>query len=293
MSTLFDRDEPAMKIGALASWFGSNRMLGAEVGKLLAGCSWVGVPFGGGLSEIPHIKALTIVVSDLHRHILALAEVIKKRETKAMLVEKLDAELFHPDTLADAQGLCIEIESKFGTHEFHDLCNSEAFMVKWAAAYFVCSWMGRSANAGTDSEFKGNISTRWTSSGGDSNKRYRSAVEGIEAWHHIAKRCNFVGQDVFEFLENVKDEAWCGVYEDSPFPGPGDRYKHKFTLEQHKRLAKRNAEFSKARIVCRFYDVPLIRELYPETHWKWHYLKGRDQANQDHKPEVLLVRNGV
>jgi len=32
-------------------------MLGAHVGKALQGCSWVGIPFAGGLCEVPHIDA--------------------------------------------------------------------------------------------------------------------------------------------------------------------------------------------------------------------------------------------
>lgn len=39
----------------------------------------------------------------------------------------------------------------------------------------------------------------------------------------------------------------------------------------------------------RFYDHPLIREIYPEAQWTWRILKGRDQANNGDKPEVLLI----
>jgi hypothetical protein len=40
--------------------------------------------------------------------------------------------------------------------------------------------------------------------------------------------------------------------------------------------------------VCRFYDVPLVRELYPADRWEWRHLEGRKQTNEA-APEVLLV----
>lgn len=42
------------------------------------------------------------------------------------------------------------------------------------------------------------------------------------------------------------------------------------------------------RVVCRWYDTPLIRELYPEGPWSWHRLVGRKQTNAP-GPEVLLT----
>ena len=40
--------------------------------RLLDGCEWVGIPFAGGMSEVPHIKAHTVVVNDLHEGIITL-----------------------------------------------------------------------------------------------------------------------------------------------------------------------------------------------------------------------------
>jgi DNA adenine methylase len=41
--------------------------------------------------------------------------------------------------------------------------------------------------------------------------------------------------------------------------------------------------------VIRYYDHPLVRELYPEREWAWHHPEGgRTQANKA-APEVLLV----
>lgn len=274
---------PDATIKAVAPWFGSNRMLAPAVGEELRGCKWVGIPFAGGMSELLHIKASSIVVGDLHRHVINLALCIKNPDARAILAESLDKQPFHPDVLESAQLACREIEKSSATTQ-----RCEAESIGWAIQYFICCWMGRSTKAGTDDEFKGALPVRWSASGGDSNTRYRSAVKSLESWSDVMRRCNFVVQDVFEFLSHVKDQADCGVYLDPPFPGPGDKYRHKFTEAQHVQLAAKLAGFRSARIVCRFYDHELIRRLYPESQWTWRFLKGRTQANEE-APEVLIL----
>lgn len=99
--------------------------------------------------------------------------------------------------------------------------------------------------------------------------------------------------DAFDFLDKVKDQDGHGVYCDPPFPGPGEKYAYKFGESQNRELARRLAVYSMTRVVCRFYDHELIRELYPEGPWgwKWHRFEGRTQTNAI-APEVLLVLNG-
>lgn len=196
MTTLFDTG-PELTTTALAPWFGSNRMLAPLVGQELRGCKWVGVPFGGGMAEVAHIKASTIVVSDLHRHVINLALCVKSDEHRGHLVRILDSQPFHPTMLEAAQRTC-------------------------------------------------------------------------------------------ERLDRCEDAAGHGLYCDPPFPGPGDRYKHRFTEVQHETLARRLAAFKLTRVVCRFYDHPLIRRLYPEGQWTWRILEGRKQSNEK-APEVLIV----
>ncbi len=251
-----------------------------HVGKLLDGCSWVGVPFAGGMSELRHIKARTVLVSDLHRHVLNLAEVVADKERCEALVEEVGDKPFHPDVLADAQESCRRVEAGLLTYD----------PVLWARDYFICSWMGRNGKAGTDEEFQAGLSVRWEAGGGDSATRYRNAVESLKEWQTVLARCTFVCLDVFEFLAKVKDRAGHGLYLDPPFPGPGDHYKHKFSEDDHRRLAASLGTFDATRVVCRFYDHELIRELYPEPVWAWHRLDGRKQTNAT-APEVLLVRN--
>lgn len=247
---------------------------------MLKGCKWVGIPFAGGMPELLYIDAPTIVVGDLHRHVINLAQCLQHYKFGPSLYRSLKRQLFDPDTLARSQHWC----------KTHDSRPSEIPDIDAAFYFFISQWMGRSGNAGTDKEFQGRLPVRWNASGGDSNTRYRSAVKSIAAWRRILQWCNFVVQDCFEFLSHVQDQEGHGVYCDPPFPGPGERYKHTFTEEQHCRLARELACFKHARIVCRFYDHPLIRTIYPDDVWTWNHFIGRKQSNAD-APEVLLSLN--
>lgn len=280
--TLFDNEQsPKMSVTTISPWFGSNRMLAPIVGKTIGKCDWCGVVFAGGMAEVPYIQARAMLVNDLHKDIINLARVVAHRESREWLVAAAQAKVFHPDELADAQNACKTLPPP--PINFADPAR--------ALEYFVCVWMGRSANAGTDGEFDGKIAVRFTASGGGSNVRYRSAIDSLEAWSQTLMRCEFTVLDFREFLKKCHDREGHAVYSDAPFPDAGDDYRHKFTVADHRDLAKRLSSFNVARVVARFYDHKLIRELYPESEWKWEYLSGRDQANNDTKPEVLLTRN--
>jgi hypothetical protein len=49
---------------AIAGWFGGNRLLAPRVGAALEGCNHVVILFAGGMCEVPHITARTILVND-------------------------------------------------------------------------------------------------------------------------------------------------------------------------------------------------------------------------------------
>lgn len=272
------------QITALAPWFGAARMIAERVATHLDGCDWVGVPFAGGMTELLYIKARTLMVSDLHRDIINLATVVQNEKDRRALLKLLDWTLFHPDNLALAQQWCDTVDEKL-----IGICDR----VCMARNFFIAAWMGRSGKAGTDGEFSGGPAYRWDSGGGDSCVRFRSAIRALGEWGRVFKRATFHTFDVFEFLAKVKDAPGTGVYCDPPFPEVGDSYRHKFTEADHRRLAEKLTALQHARIVCRFYDHPMVRELYPESAgWVWHHLNGRDQHNNGTKPEVILVRNG-
>ena len=185
---------------------------------------------------------------------------------------------YHPEVLTASQQYC-------QTHEPTTEPDYEA-----AKHYFTAVWMGRSAKAGTDDEFRGQLPVRWTASGGDSATRFRSATHSIIAWRRTLPRCNLVTLDVFDFLNVVNDFPDHGLYLDAPFPGPGEAYTHKFTVDQHQLLATKLTAFHHCQIVCRYYDHPLIRELYPVDAWQWHHLVGRKQSRATAPEEVLISR---
>ena len=242
----------------------------------------------GGMTELLYIDASTIMVSDKHRHIINLASVVATDGPRRQLIGCLNDLLFHPDTLHFAQQKCLEMERAgwdFGKLETRP-------DVQWAVNFFICAWMGRNGKAGTDTEFSGGTSVRFVAGGGDSCIRFRSAARCLVGWRSVLRRCTFHTLDCFEFLDKCKDQPEIGLYCDPPFPGPGDDYRHKFTVEQHARLAEKLGVFKKTRVVCRFYDDPLVRKLYSPDRWTWRRLAGgRDQKNAE-KPEVLLIRNG-
>jgi site-specific DNA-adenine methylase len=277
---------------AIAPWFGSNRTLAENVGRALEGCRWVGVPFAGGMSELLHIQAPSVVVSDLHTHVLNLAAVIAHPGLNPQLRERLDGLPCHPDVLAAAQARCRERERCQDDEWFGVGLTTCEPDLDWAVDYFVCAWLSRNGCAGTKGEFNAGHSVRWDAGGGDSATRFRNATDGLAAWQGVMRFCSFVRLDVFKFLLEVKDEPEHGVYCDPPFPDVGDSYKFRFDEQDQRRLAKKLTGFKRLRVVVRFYDHPLVRALYLEPEWNWSRFEGRKQTNEKAREEVLLTRNG-
>lgn len=95
--------------------------------------------------------------------------------------------------------------------------------------------------------------------------------------------------DAYAFLDKCRDEEGIGLYIDAPWPDDGDKYRHKFTNDDQRRLATKLSAFEKTRVVIRYGDHPLIRELYPEgLRWTWRLIAGRTQTNAP-KREVLIM----
>lgn len=269
------------KYTAVAPWFGSNRMLAPKVGELLKGCEWVAVVFAGGMSEVLHLDARTVLVNDKHRHVINLAWTMKHPYLGPKLYRRLRRLSQHPDELQAAQYYC-------KLNGLPPVALMDEPDINAATNYFVTAWMGRNGKAGTKGEFSGGVSVRYESGGGDSAVRFRNAVLSIPALRRLLRFCNFSTDEFRVFLSKCKDKAGHGIYCDPPFPGPGDGYKHTFTREDHQDLAKMLSAYKQTKVVCRFYDHPFVRELYPETHWEWIHLVGR-KATNDSASEVLLI----
>lgn len=271
-----------MKVTALVDRFGSNRMNAAEPGKLLRGCTCIAVPCAGGMCEIPHMTANIILVNDLDRHVINLCNVL--REHRAAMVQWLDGTPYHPDQLKESQEFCKQAESFTWGHF------EPALALPWACHYFVASWLTRGGSGGTKGEFEQSMSIRWKSGGGDSVVRFRNATEGLAAWEQVMRRCTFTTLDLYDFLAEClkRDIPENGIYLDRDWPDDGDGYKH--NAGSHEKTRDALMAFKQTRLVVRYGDHPLIRELYPESLWAWHRLESRTQANKA-KAEALLTRN--
>lgn len=272
-----------MRINALAQWFGGNRMLAQSVGRALGRLRWCGVPFAGGCPELPHIQTAAGVANDLHRHVINLAHVVRDDDLVEQFVNRLDGVLFHPDELARAQRQCREREQRGHVGDAPD--------IGWAADYFAACWMGRGGQAGKRGEFDQTLSLRWTSTGGDSAVRFRSAIESLRDWHRELRNWSFTCIDAFEFIAKVRDADGHGLFVDAPWPDAGDDYRHAFTREQQAQLAEALTRFARTQVVVRYGDHPLIRELYPPPRWTWLDQASRNQRNGD-VAEVLIVNGG-
>jgi site-specific DNA-adenine methylase len=255
-------------------YFGGAASVAAHVGKQLAGARFVCVPFAGGMSELLYLlDANTIIVGDLNRDVINLANVLADATDGPRLIRALRRLPFHSDVLRAAQ-------ASAPGDGFHR-----------ALAYFVCCWMGRNGTAGTGAEFRAGLSFRTDGNGGDSAKRFATAVESLLAWRRIMPRCTFLVRDAFELIAGVKDEPENAVYVDPPWPDDGDKYAHTFTTEQQRQLAAALARFERARVVVRFGDHPLIRELYAGERWHWLDVAGRtaNRREMGAKRESLIV----
>lgn len=68
-------------------------------------------------------------------------------------------------------------------------------------------------------------------------------------------------------------------------------YLHEYTDEQHKELAALLNTVEGA-VAVSGYDSPLMRKLYPENVWEWHFAKSRRWGDVVKEPRTeLLVRN--
>ena len=281
------------KVAAVAQWHGSCRASCERIGTALGDLVWCGVPFAGGMPELPYIRTRTGIANDLHRHLINLARVI--RERPADLVERLDSIVFHPDELVAAQMLCRSKEEPvfkgalFGTGDRIFATPAPTADLDWAVAYFVATWMTRGGNAGTKNEFSSGLSMRFSGGGGGSAVRFRSAIDSILGWSKVLDRWEFSTLDVFEFLDKVEDVPTSGLYLDPPWPTLGKNYAHGVDSGFHERLAERLRRFEKARIVVRYGDHPTIAKAYPKAAWTWEGETTRNSGNND-VDEVLLVR---
>lgn len=282
-----------MKSKRLTQWFGSDVAVVAQIGRELGKLKKCGIPFAGGMSVVPYIDAPRGIANDLHRHIINLARVISSDAGRIGLKLRLESRLYHPDELADAQHRCLERELTFGVALFGSISTQENVLefensLDWAADYFIACWLGMGGHSGKRTEFNQNLSVRWNSGGGDSCGRFRTAIDVLDDWHRVLRPWSFTTLDALVFLDEWEDAPGHGLYVDAPWPGAGAEYKHRFDDTQQIRLHDRLAEMKHTRIVIRFNDHPLIRQIYKQPRWHWIENTTRNQQNKAVR-EVLIL----
>lgn len=292
-----------MKVTAVANWFGSARQSAQRVGEVMGKRSLIIVPFAGGMSELPYFDAPKMVVNDRHRHVINLARVLADHELGPELYRRLRRAAFHPDTLSLAQTHCSILDVQFAEMDSDNLFDRFAIGelnridsggqpdLNWAYSYAICTWMGRGGNSGTTSEFGGSLPIRYSPNGGGSAQRFSNWVASIPAWRRTLRKCEFSTDDALKMIAAGHDDTSVGYYVDAPWPDAGDGYAVRFSERNQRALAGMLALLSKSRIVVRFGDHPLIRQLYPRDRWQWIEFDNRAQSNGTFK-EVLLVKGG-
>ena len=245
------------------------------VGKLIGKQDLIGIPFAGGLSELPYMNARQILVNDRHSELLNLYRVLM--ENGHSLKAELESHLYHPSTLEEAKKV---LESDV---------DSSPKLIR-AASYFIVNWMTR-CSGGTDAEQDGSLAMRWTASGGSSIARWNSAVEGLPEWATLLRsKCECTCLDWRDFAKKWKDRKGHALYLDPPWIDAGDDYLHKFSIEDHFEMASWANSLKETRVVIRHSDHPKYRFEYPEgSVWSWLYVDATTQAGNK-TGEVLIFK---
>lgn len=275
-----------MKQNRLVPWFGCDLAVAGRIAALLRGCSHVTIPFSGSAAIVPLLNCRAGILNDLHRQIVNLYRCTQLAEPRREMRALLDATLFHPDELALAQHRCLEYEACGVSSGLPSAPNPEI-----AAAYFVACWMGRGGHAGKQKELFQGLAIRHNASGGGSAKRFRSAIESLDAWADALRHWECTCMGAFDLLAKTPDDEDNGIYCDPPWPKAGAEYKHKFSKLQQQQLAEQLTAYAKTRVVMRNEDCDLIRNLYRERDgWAIEANTSRNQRNAE-VSELLAVRN--
>lgn len=263
-----------MKTKSPLSYFGSDAAVARDLAALLDHCRHVTIPFAGGLSILPYIKASAVVANDIHgdvinfyRHAAGRHGLEKQEELLAMCQTTLS----HPQEMEDAIAL---------------LCDSSlANSVQRAWAFWASCWIGRKGKCGTK-HMGGAPSVRRTPEGGSNATRIRSAAKDLLEWTQQFARCEFETSHYPHLLTKVADRPDCGIYVDPPWITGGRNYLHSFTESDHRDLAILLRRFTSTTVVVRYGDEPLVRELYSD--WKIVRGESRNQANRPNR-ELWLI----
>ena len=266
-----------MKTKSALSYFGSDSEVAGELASLLNHCSHVTIPFVGGASIVPYLKARAIVANDLNANAINFYRVVSGiygETPRQELISRCQNTLSHPDELDLAKAF---------------LLRTDGYHTSRAWAYWTVCWLSRKGKGGCKGD-SGLPSVRWSANGGTNATRIQAAAHDLEAWASHFKRCEWESRDFREILSKVKDEPANGIYCDPPWVDAGDSYLHSFTEQDHYDLRESLNRLKSATVVVRYGDDEFIRSLYRY----WHIIEAssRDQCNAV-KGELWITNKAV
>lgn len=263
-----------MRTKSALSYFGSDSEHAAALASKLDHCTHVTIPFVGGASILPHLKARAIVANDLNNAAINFYRCMSNLKCRTWLIDRCSHTLSHPD----------EIDTAW---EFHTQ-QVQASPAEMAWAYWALCWIGRKGKGGTK-QVGGMPSVRRTANGGSNASRLVAAAADLQAWAKHFARCEWQQVCFRELIPQIADHPDCGVYCDPPWIGAGGGYLHAFTDDDHWALSLHLQRFKETTVVVRYGDHPRIRELYKG--WDVTEVASRTQANNQ-TPEIWLCNRG-
>lgn len=265
-----------LKTKSALSYFGSDSEVAPQLAAMLNHCKHVTIPFCGGLSILPHLKARAVVANDLHYYAMVFYRVASGTfgETqRKWLIDRCQGTLSHPAEMKTAQGYLDEPMAHMPCRE--------------AWAFWTICWVGRKGAGGTK-KTTGIPSVRRTADGGTNATRVRAAAADLALWCEHFERCEWEAVSFTELLPKVADRPDCAIYADPPWVGAGNAYLHSFLEADHIELCNQLNRFEHTTVVLRYGDHPFIRELYEGDRWRIIDAQSRDQCNVN-KPEIWIT----
>lgn len=254
-----------MKTKSALSYFGSDSEVAESLAAMLDHCKHVTIPFCGGLSILPHLKARAIVANDKHDLAICFYRAMSSRgELREQLIHRCQHTLSHPTEIAIASEI------------FKGEWDERATIGDKAWAMWALCWIGRKGKGGTKHQ-GGMPSVRRTANGGTNASRIRAAADDLTEWAKQFERCEFESVCFRELLPKVADKEGCGIYVDAPWFGAGRNYLHSFTEQDHRDLAELLHRFEETTVVIRYDDHPMVDKLYGD--WAITPASSRCQTN--------------
>ena len=250
-------------VKAFLQYAGGNRTNAERLGKMLGRCDAVYIPFAGGMPEVAFLNTDLIFANDLNEHVMRLAKVIATDHER--LEERLRQLTYDQTSLEWARRAAQ---------------NDTADDLWRATGYFASQWMIRGGITGTNGQFKGKLSTRYTKTGGCSKVRFATAIRSIETFVESFRRCRFSTVDAFRFLAAVPDEDGAAIFSDEPdWHGASIRYAVNQGQPRFDHIAwwDRLKSFTKTRIVVRYAECEEVHEAF--RGWRKIEVSGRRQNN--------------